>query len=495
MTTRNDAEKEAMELAGFEKKDIILMTKFSPVPFADEILKNVKFVYDKNSILWRYDSVEGVWKPSAEQYLKSLIRNKLLGDEQQKKNIVEEIVAHIRDTQLDESFELDNDPYLIGFKNKVFNLKSNLLEDFHPDQRITNKLNLEIDNNVYECPAIDKFFGECVGEEYKSILYDLFAYCLFKRYPYAKLFFIYGPASTGKSKLLELLEKFLGKENCCSVEPQDIQKDPHATAQMQYKMANIVSDINYDALDNINQVKKITGEDTVKIRSMYKNPYNGKLFAKQIFSTNQLPNVKEKTRAWYRRVYTIECSNILAKENQDRFLMEKLTTPEELKGLASKCLTQLKKLKDYGFTFSYDIDENEMAKVYEQLSNPILMFIDQTCIKKSGTFVYQWEFKERLKVWLQTNHFPGLSNSGINQYMNDCFTNSNRESFNGNKIYRVWAGLSWKSSHNTDNSNQFNHFNQVTKKVYRERRVFINPVKSVKSVKDDSSTGNEGAKS
>jgi len=32
------------------------MTKFSPVPFADEILKNVKFVYDKNSILWRYDS-------------------------------------------------------------------------------------------------------------------------------------------------------------------------------------------------------------------------------------------------------------------------------------------------------------------------------------------------------------------------------------------------------------------------------------------------------
>jgi len=118
MTTRNDAEKEAMELAGFEKKDIILMTKFSPVPFADEILKNVKFVYDKNSILWRYDSVEGVWKPSAEQYLKSLIRNKLLGDEQQKKNIVEEIVAHIRDTQLDESFELDNDPYLIGFKNR-----------------------------------------------------------------------------------------------------------------------------------------------------------------------------------------------------------------------------------------------------------------------------------------------------------------------------------------------------------------------------------------
>ena len=298
MITRHEAEKEAMELAGFEKKDIVLMTKFSPVPFSEEILKNMNFVYDKNSILWRYDSVEGIWKPNAEKYLRSVIRNKLLGDEQQKKNYVEEIVAHIRDTQLNESFELDNDPYLIGFKNGVFSLKTNCLEQFHPDQRITNKLDLEIDPKITECPAIDKFFEDCVGKEYKSVLYDLFSYCLFKRYPYAKLFFIYGPASTGKSKLLELLEKFLGSENYCSVEPQDIQKDPHATAQMQYKMANIVSDINYDALDNINQVKKITGEDTVKIRSMYKNPYNGKLFAKQIFSTNQLPNVNEKTRAW-----------------------------------------------------------------------------------------------------------------------------------------------------------------------------------------------------
>jgi len=485
MTTRHEAEKEAMELAGFEKKDIVLMTKFSPVPFSEEILKNMNFVYDKNSILWRYDSVEGIWKPNAEKYLRSVIRNKLLGDEQQKKNYVEEIVAHIRDTQLNESFELDNDPYLIGFKNGVFSLKTNCLEQFHPDQRITNKLDLEIDPQITECPAIDKFFEGCVGKEYKSVLYDLFSYCLFKRYPYAKLFFIYGPASTGKSKLLELLEKFLGSENYCSVEPQDIQKDPHATAQMQYKMANIVSDINYDALDNINQVKKITGEDTVKIRSMYKNPYNGKLFAKQIFSTNQLPNVKEKTRAWYRRVYTIECSNIIPKENQDRFLMEKLTTSSELKGLANKCLMNLKELKKHNFTFSYDIDENEMAKVYEQLSNPILMFIEQSCVKERSKFVFQWEFKERFKNWLQINHFPPVSNPQINEYMNESFTNSNRDSFNGDKKYRVWVGLDWKSSHNPSLLNQFNHFNQVCKKVYMYRESFTDPCKLVKLVKDE----------
>lgn len=485
MVTRTEAEKEALELAGFKKKDIILMTKFSPVPYAEEILSKINIVYDSHSVLWRYDDQEGIWIPHADQFLRTLVRKNLLGDELQKKNYVEEIVAHIKDITHDDSFEIDNNPYIIGFKNGVFDLKEEKFKPFSPEFHITNKINLEINEENKECPQIDKFFSECVGEEYKDILYDLCAYCLFKRYPYSKLFFVYGPANTGKSKFLELLERFLGKENYCSVEPQDIQKDIHATAQMLYKMANIVSDINYDSLDNINQVKKITGEDTIKIREMYKNPYNGRLFAKQIFSTNKLPIVKEKTRAWYRRVYTIEFSNIISEDKIDRFLMEKLTTETELQGLAYKCLESLKKLKQYNFTFTYDIDEMEMQKTYEQLSNPILMFIDQECSRDRNNFVYQWEFKERLINWLKANHFPPISTPEINEYMRENFTNSNRSSFNGGKIYRVWAGLGWKSSDNPDNLNHFNHFNRVGKKVYRERKCFERVVKSVKSVKSD----------
>lgn len=462
-----------------KKNPIVLMTKFSPVPFADEILNNINIVYDKNKILWRYDSKEGIWKPNAEQFLRTSIRKNLLGEEQQKKHYVDEIISHIKDITLDEDFEMDDDPFIIGFQNKVYDLREEKFKPFSPDFKITNKINIEINEDIKECPKIDNFFKDCVGEEYKPILYDLFAYCLFKRYPYPKLFFIYGPAKTGKSKFLELLEKFLGSDNYCSVEPQDIQKDVHATAQMQYKMANIVSDINYDSLDNINQVKKITGEDTIKIRNMYKEPYNARIYAKQIFSTNKLPIVKEKTNAWYRRVYTIEFSNIVDEKKIDRFLMQKLTTKEEIQGLIFKCLEHLKDLKKDNFTFTYDIDEQEMQKTYEELSNPILLFINQTCIKGNG-FIYQYEFKDRLKTWVKGNHFAPISNTEIKSYMKENFTESNRPSPDNMKTYRVWSGLKWKD---LSQFNHFNHFNQVTKKVYIYRRCFQNPVKSVKMVK------------
>lgn len=467
MVDRSVAEKEALELTGIDKEQIILMTKFTPEPFANEILKKINIKYDEHSILWRHDKKSGIWIPKSEQYLKSIIRKNLLGQEQQKKHYVDEIISHIKDITYDPTFKIDNNPYFIAFENGVFNLKTEMFENFRPEHYITNKIPIEIDEKITECPKIDKFFADCVGEGYKNILYDLCAYCLFKKYPYPKLFFIYGPGNTGKSKFLQLLETFLGEDNHCSVEPQDIQKDIHATAQMQYKMANIVSDINYDALDNINQVKKITGEDSVKIRNMYKEPYNQRLYAKQIFSTNKLPIVKEKTRAWYRRVYTIEFSNIIYKSQMDRFIMNKLTEKKELQGLAYVCLERLKKLNKNNFTFEFDIDEREMQKVYEQLSNPILMFIEQNCDREGNEFIYQWEFKDRLKNWLKANHFPPVSTSEINEYMRENFTNSNRRSFNGEKTYRVWVGLRWKSSHNPTIFNQFNHFNGLGKKVYK----------------------------
>lgn len=481
---------EAAELFGVKEK-IVVMSKFNPVPFANKILENNKLIYDKNKIFWRYDSLEGVWKSGADQFIKTELRLNLFGDEQQKKSYVEEILQHLKDITYDENFEPDNNPYLIAFKNKIFDLNTNEFKDFSNEYFITNKIDIEI-NGETECPIIDSFFCDCVGEKYKDILYDLAAYCLFREMPYQKLFFIFGQACTGKSQYLDLLEKFLGSRNFCSVEPQDIQKDIHAGSQMWLKSANIVSDINYDALDNINQVKKITGGDTMKIRQMYKDPFNAKLFAKQIYSTNKLPNVKEKTRAWYRRVYPIKFNNIVKKECIDPFLLDKMTTKEELSGFAYRCIEKLKELKDNRFIFTWDINEIGVSEVYEQLSNPILLFIDENCQENkndSSHWVYQFEFKERLNNWLHINQFPKMTNSQINEYMKENYNISNRPSGDGMKTYRVFVGLKWgKSSYNLENDdslNHFNHFNQFEKKVYIYRKSFQERSILVKSVKED----------
>lgn len=487
MVSRTEAEKEALDLAGFEKKDIVLMTKFSPVIYSEELLKHNKIIYDKNRNLWRYNEKDGIWKANAEQYLRTVVRQNLLGDEQQKRNYVEEIISYIKDICYNESFEPDNNTNLIAFNNIIFDLDDNTIKPFSPNNFITNKIPVSIKQDETKCPLIDKFFGDCVGEDYKEILYDLFAYCLYRNQPYQKLFFIFGQANTGKSQLLNLLERFLGDDNFCSIEPQKIQTDPYSSAQMWLKSANIVSDINYDALENINQIKKMTGDDTITVREIYKAPFKTKIYAKQIFSTNKLPVVKEKTRAWYRRVYLIELNNVVPKEMEDPYIVNKMCN--ELNGLAYKCIERLSMLKQNNFRFSFDMNVEEVAKVYEELSNPILMFIKESCIESIGNssyWVFNYEFKERLNNWLKNNHFPRMTNGQINEYMKEVYNNSNRPSFNGDKSYRVWVGLKWGNiAQNDDLLNQFNRFNQTSKRIYMYRKCFPDPVKSVKSVKEE----------
>jgi len=478
-----------LENANIQRKQVIIMSGFSPVPFAEEIQKDNKFIEDKYKRFWKYDKDNGIWEENADSFIKKTLRNNLFGDEQQKKKYVDEVVSYIKESNHNDNFKPNADPYLIAFKNKVFNLNSNQWEDFKPEYYLTNKIDIEIDENIKECPIIDKFFCESVGEEYKQILYDLASYNLFRALPYQKVFFIYGSASTGKSQYMNLLEKFLGEDNCCSFEPRDIEKDQYAGGQMLYKLSNIASDINYDALDSVNQIKKLTGTDTIKVRLMYKEPFNEKIYCKQIFSTNKLPEVKEKTNAWYRRIYPIEFNNTVSKEKRNPFLLKEMTTKEELQGFAYKCIESLKELKENNFIFTWDIDEDEMRIVYEELSNPILKFIKENtdeCRGDSNYWIYQFEFKERLNNWMTNNHYPVMTSMQINNYMNEFYNQSNRANLKGNGQYRVWVGLKHQeSSHNPTNLNHLNHFCPKIKKLYMGRGSLQTPLNRLRWLSEE----------
>ena len=81
----------------------------------------------------------------------------------------------------------------------------------------------------------------------------------------------------------------------------------------------------------------------------------------------------------------------------------------------------------------------------------------------------------------------------IDEYMKENYNISNRSGYDAGKTYRVYVGVNWeKSSYNPDNLNHINHFYQSKKKVYIYRRSFQTPPILVKTVKDESSTGNQG---
>ena len=435
-------------------REIQLMTKFSPVPYAKSLEQTNNFIYDNYKRFWRYDKKEGVWREDAEMFIKNKLRNELMGEEQQKKYYTDEVVSYLRDKNYKPEFNAELNPNIIPFNNCIFNLETEQTEPFNESYFILNKLPIDLKEG--ECPVIDKFFDDCIGNELKPILYDLAAYCLFRRQSYQKLFFIYGSEETGKSTYNELLRRFLGKDNVSSISPHDITDNKFALGIMWDKSANISSDLSYDSLRNVNKLKELTGEDTITVERKYKEGFPCKIYAKQIYSTNQLPNVQDKTKAWYRRVYPVKFGNNISKDQKDPFLMDKLTSEEELTGFAWQCVKQLIKLKNRKFVFTFDVDKDKVAELYEDEANPINKFIREFTEQDSEGHIFKYEFKEKFLAWLKDNKLRIWTDTEIGLFMKSLGIEDGKRNFYGGdsiepKRYNAWLNIKFKGMSNQSN--------------------------------------------
>jgi len=433
---------------------IVLISKFSPVPYAEKLMANYKFLYDKYKRFWRYDEKEGIWREDAEEFIKNRLRKVLLGDEQQKKYYTEEVVTYVKDLHYDVSLNPELDKNLIPFQNCIFNIKTGEVLDFSPEYFVTNKIPVSLNPEFFnECPQIDKFFSDVIGEQYKVILYELCAYCLYRDYPYQKLFFLIGAGQNGKSTFLELLQTFLGRDNVSGVSPQDFFKNRFALGHLWNKLANISSDISYEALKNVNRIKEVTGGDSVDIERKFKNPFRTKLYAKLIFSTNQIPIVHDKSLAWYRRVYLIEFPEVI--EEPDPSILDKLITEEELSGLAWKCCQILKYLAERGFVFTFDINVKKVAEIYEDLSNPLHKFLRENTKEDPDGFIFKFEFRDRFWEWLNVNKLRKWGEREIGVEMKQRYDEKRIEKEDYydketgkfvKKRWWAWVGISWSKS-------------------------------------------------
>lgn len=436
---------------------IVLMSKFSPVPYAKKLMEENKFLYDKYKRFWRYDKEKGVWQEDADKFIKHKLRINLMGDEQQKKYYTEEVVSYIKDSHYDSTFEGELEPTIIPFENCLYDIKLGGINKFNPKYFITGKLSVKLDFEYKECPKIDKFFTELIGEKYKTILYELCAYCMYKGgYPYQKIFFIIGSGKEGKSTYLEFLREFLGIDNVSSVSPHDLIKNTYAMSDMWNKSANISSDISYSVLNNVNKLKEISGGDTVRIERKYKDAFPAKLYAKQIFSTNQLPIVEDKTYAFYRRIYLIEFPNKIKNPRPQEQLLAELTEEKELMGFAWKCMECLKNLYKRGFVFTYDIDVEKVAELYDDLSNPLNKFLRENTEEDAEGHIFKFELVDTFQEWLKTNKFRIWTKNTINKELKGLgYGEGQRNAGNKfdkelgefvNKRYWAWCGLKWSKS-------------------------------------------------
>lgn len=325
-------------------------------------------IIDNEEILYYED---GIYKHSGSKKVKEVLM-RFMG-KYLKKYHISEIIMQIQGRTYISRDNINTDANLIHMNNGIYNLESGELNDFDPMIYATNKIPVDYDSNA-TCPKVETFLSDVLTEEDKKIIYELFGYVLFRGYPFQYAFMFIGGGSNGKSVLINLFKAFVGKNNVSNISLQDIGGDRFAGSELFDKMVNLYPDLSDEGLKSTGVFKALTGGDGIDVQRKFQTRFHLVNQAKLIFSCNKLPKTSDDTDAFFRRWIITNFPNKFTGKNADRFLIDKLTTPDELSGLFNCAVNELSRIIKEG-DFSHSETTEKTKERYIRLSNPLRAFI------------------------------------------------------------------------------------------------------------------------
>jgi putative DNA primase/helicase len=242
-------------------------------------------------------------------------------------------------------------------------LNGNLLLDEHgvllgllphtPDIYLTSQIPVAFKPGV-GCMKIKNFLLDLVTPDEAQIIIEFIGYCLYSLNVQEKWLLLVGAGENGKTRLIQLIKKFLGEENVTHQTLQALVGNRFATSSLFGKLANIVGDLSSAGLNDTGMIKTLTSGDGVMGEKKFKDAFKFVPSTKLIMATNKPPKISksEQTHAFFRRILYIKFNRQFREGNvkRDPFILEKISTPEELSGLLNVSLAALEKVLRVGFT-------------------------------------------------------------------------------------------------------------------------------------------------
>jgi len=266
----------------------------------------------------------------------------------------------------------------IAFRNGIYDLDTDTLQDFSPDIVVTNKIPFDYDPEAYSAitdRTLDKL--SCQDPAVRSLLEEAIGYCFYRRSELRKCFILTGEKENGKSTFLSMVEHLLGYDNVSTLDLKDLG-DRFKTAQLVGKLANIGDDIGDEFIANPAIFKKLCSGNPITVEKKGQDPFDFSNYAKLMFSANNIPRIKDKSGAVISRLVIIPFDARFTPDDPDfdPYIKYKLIRDEPMRYLIRIGIEGLRRiLKNRRFTTCSKVQT--ALEEYEETNNPILLFFKE----------------------------------------------------------------------------------------------------------------------
>lgn len=329
----------------------------------------------------------------------------------------------------------NRNPYLVNVRNGLLDIRDMSFKEHTPSYLSTVQLNVEYNPHAH-CPQFEKFLNEVLDCRLIPLVQEILGYLLTTNTSAQKSFVLLGPARTGKSTLLWVVEYLLlGKKNVSNIPWQEIG-DKFKTAELLGKLANVFSDLPSKSIDDTGIFKVVTGEDYLMAEKKNKNPFKFRPFARLVFSCNELPkNYVDRTEGFYRRLIIVPFNRQIEKNKIDKALKYKFQREKE--GILNWALEGLKRLYENNFEFSENELTDEVKKEYKRENNNVISFVEECCEIDSLFSCSRIELYESYKEFCGESGLKVLSQIKFNKELEGNFNVTRAR----NRKLRLWNGI------------------------------------------------------
>lgn len=144
-----------------------------------------------------------------------------------------------------------------------------------------------------------------------------------------KAMVLYGDGDTGKSKIIELLQYILGKDNFAVCDIADLEQRFRTSTLFAKRLAGN-ADMSFAKISELKVFKSLSGGDQVFAERKGKNGFSFKFDGLFLFASNSLPHFGGDKGDWvYNRFIVVECKTVIPKDKQDKALIDKLKSERE----------------------------------------------------------------------------------------------------------------------------------------------------------------------
>lgn len=343
------------------------------------------------------------------------------------------------------SSEIDATPWVVGTPEGMVHLRSGKWIPYGPGWFITRRVPVTFNPNA-ACPRWERFLREVLGddEEIQDYFHQLVGYIMSGDTSLQKMWLLVGNGSNGKSTLLHILQKVLGRDYAQQT-PESVLLGRanlgganNDLVRLKGVRCALLTETGYGQCFNEERVKALVAADTLAARGLYREFEEFTPQAKFLLATNHLPIVRGTDEGIWRRLVVVPFTREF-EVGSDPTLKQDLV--DELPGIFAWAIRGAVRWYDSNVPFTVPSAWDLVTSQYRTAQDPLKGFLDERVVFDAAAFVGATELYNDYVVWCRDDERQALSQSEFGQRMTTTDHVTKERKFKANRWHYIGVML------------------------------------------------------